>query len=174
AVRRGVRVTADDGHAGEGETLLGADDVNDALTDVVLGVVLDAEVVGVLRKRLDLNAAFLVLDTVLAVRRGRNVVVNDRKRLLRLAHLAARQAEAFEGLRAGHLVDEVAVDVEQAGAVVLTIDNVIVENLVIEGARCGHFASIRRYGSWKRPGVAGKKSKYAQARAPSSAAEMRA
>src|SRR5690606_9019493 len=125
AVCRGVRVTADDGHAGEGETLLRADDVNDALTDVVLGVILDAEVTGVLRERLDLNAAFLVLDTVLAVRRGRNVVVNDRKRLLRLAHLTAGQAEAFKGLRARHLMDEVAVDVEQAGAVALTIDNVI-------------------------------------------------
>jgi hypothetical protein len=32
AVRRGVAVAADDGHAGQGKALLGADDVHDALT----------------------------------------------------------------------------------------------------------------------------------------------
>jgi hypothetical protein len=33
AVRRGVAVAADDGHAGQREALLGADDVDDALAD---------------------------------------------------------------------------------------------------------------------------------------------
>ena len=35
AVRRGVAVAADDGHAGLGHALLGADDVDDALADIV-------------------------------------------------------------------------------------------------------------------------------------------
>ena len=62
AVRRGMAVAADDGHAGQREALLGADDVDDALADVVLGIILDAEIGGVLGQRLDLDTAFLVLD----------------------------------------------------------------------------------------------------------------
>ena len=62
AMRRGVAVAADDGHARQGKALLRADDVDDALADIVLGIIFDAEIRGVLGKRLDLDAAFLVLD----------------------------------------------------------------------------------------------------------------
>ena len=48
AVRRGVAVAADDRRAGQREALLGADDVDDALAEVELVVILDAELVGVL------------------------------------------------------------------------------------------------------------------------------
>ena len=71
AVGRGVAVAADDGHAGQGPALLGADDVDDALPDVGHGVVVDPEILGVPVERLDLDAAFLVLD---ARRRGPGVV----------------------------------------------------------------------------------------------------
>jgi hypothetical protein len=37
AMRRGVAVAADDGHAGQGPALFGADDVHDALAHVVTG-----------------------------------------------------------------------------------------------------------------------------------------
>ena len=55
AVGRGVAVAADDGRARQGEALLGADDVDDALALVELGEVFDAEVAGVLGERLDLR-----------------------------------------------------------------------------------------------------------------------
>jgi hypothetical protein len=35
-------------------------------------------------------------------------------------------------------MDEMAIDIKQAGAVVLAVDDVVVENLVVEGARCAH------------------------------------
>lgn len=54
AVGRSVAVPADDGGAGQGEALLRADHVNDALSLVELVVVLDAEIAGVLRQRGDL------------------------------------------------------------------------------------------------------------------------
>jgi hypothetical protein len=54
AVRRGVAVAADDRHAGQREALLRADDVDDALALVVLVVILDAELLALLRERLDL------------------------------------------------------------------------------------------------------------------------
>ena len=57
AVRGGVAVAADDGHAGEREALLGADDVDDALAAVELVEILDAEVARVLGERLDLQRA---------------------------------------------------------------------------------------------------------------------
>ncbi len=44
AMRRGVAVAADDGGAGQGEALLGADDVDDALALVALVEILDAEI----------------------------------------------------------------------------------------------------------------------------------
>ena len=91
---------------------------------------------GVLGQRLDLDAAFLVVDAVRAVGR-RHVVVDDGERLLGRADLAAGHAQAFEGLRARHLVDEMAVDVEQAGAVGLPVDDVVVEDLVVQGLGCG-------------------------------------
>jgi hypothetical protein len=44
-------------------------------------------------------------------------VVGHGDGLVGRAHGAARHAQPFEGLRAGDLVHEVAVDIEQAGAV---------------------------------------------------------
>ena len=138
AVGRGVAVAADDGHARLGPALLRADDVHDPLADVADAVVLDAEVLGVLLQRLDLDAALLVLDAAGAVDVGRHVVVGHRHGLARRAHLAAGHAQALEGLRARHLVHEVAVDVEQAGAVGRLVHQVGVPDLVVEGFRCGH------------------------------------
>src|SRR5690606_10542650 len=54
AVRRGMAVAADDRRAWQREALLRADDVHDALPDVELVVVFDAEILGVLRQRLNL------------------------------------------------------------------------------------------------------------------------
>ena len=89
---------------------------------------------GVLGERLDLQPRFRIGDAVAAVG-GRHVVVDDGERLLRRAHLSMRHAQALEGLRARHLVHEVAVDIEEAGAVGLVVDHVVVPDLVVEGFR---------------------------------------
>ena len=75
-----------------------------------------AELGDVLLQRLDLQPAFVIGDAGLRSL-GRHVVVEHRQGRVRPAHLAAGEPQALEGLRAGHLVDEVAVDVEDAGAV---------------------------------------------------------
>ena len=59
--------------------------------------------------------------------------------------LRPASAQALEGLRAGHLVDEVAVDVEEAGAVGLLVDQMVVPDLVVEGSRF-HGANSHRLG----------------------------
>ena len=147
AVGGGVAVTADDGGARQREALLRAHHVDDALALVELVEILDAEFGSVLGQRLDLDAAFLFGDALGAVG-GRHVVVDHGQRLLRVADLAAGHAQALEGLGARHFVDEVAVDVEQAGAVLCFMCQVIIPDLVIERARLGHRFCLRRSGFW--------------------------
>ena len=53
------------------------------------------------------------------------------------AHLTPGQAQALEGLRGGHLVDEVEVDVEQVATAVEGLDDVGVPELVEQGPRHG-------------------------------------
>ena len=132
SVRGGVAVTADHGHARQGPALFRPDDMHDALTDIVHRVVVDAEILGVPVERLDLDTALLVLDPLFAVERRGHVVVRHRDGLFRRTHGAAGHPEALEGLGARHLMDEVAIDIEQAGAVVLGIDDVGIPDLVIE------------------------------------------
>ncbi len=65
-------------------------------------------------------------------------MVDDGQRLFRRVHLAAGIAQAFERLRRGHLMDQMAVDIDQAGAVRLLVDQMIVPDLVVKGARFRH------------------------------------
>lgn len=133
----GVAVAAHNGHAGQGEALLGTHDVNDALTHVEFGIIFDAEFRRVLGQCVDLQGRFRIIDAVTAVG-GRNVVVDHGKRLLRLAHLAAGHAQAFECLRAGNFMHQVAIDVEQPGSVRLHVDHVVVPDLVVKRPCLGH------------------------------------
>jgi hypothetical protein len=87
--------------------------------------------------------ALRLLDALAAIG-GRHVVVDDRERLFGMADLAAGHAQTLEGLRRGHLMHEMTVDVEQAGAVRIAVDDVVVENLVVEGARVRHVARPKR------------------------------
>ncbi len=150
AVGRGVAVAADDRHAGQGKALFGTNDMDDALADVALVIIFEAEILGVLGQRLDLDTAFLVLDAEMAIRRGRNVVVNDSQRLFRRAHLAAGQAQAFESLRRRHFVNQVAVDIEKTDAVLISGDDVVVPDLVIQGTGCAHGCHPFEQGIWEQ------------------------
>ena len=136
AVGGGVRVAADDRHARQRRALLRADDVDDALAAIVHLELGDAEAIAVRVERVDLQARDRIGDAVRAIGR-RHVVVADREVRRQAPDLAAGELEALERLRARHLVDQVAVDVEQRRAVVLAADDVLVPELVVEGARHG-------------------------------------
>ena len=116
AVRRGVAVAADQRGAGQREALLRADDVHDALALVELVVIFEAEILGVLRQRGDLRGRFPDRDLACcgrwSARCGR-----PRPASFGRVHLAPGGAQALEGLRAGHLMHQMAVDIDQAGAV---------------------------------------------------------
>ena len=57
-----------------------------------------------------------------------------------------RKAQALESLRARHLVHEMAVDVEEAGAVGQLLDQMVGEDLVVEGFRFHRFCSQAGFG----------------------------
>ena len=84
---------------------------------------------GVIGERLDLGAALGIGDAAAAVG-GLNVVVDHGEGLFRRAHLAAAHAQPLERLRARDLVDEVAVDVDEARAA-LRLDDVVVPDLIV-------------------------------------------
>ena len=111
AVGGGVGIAAHDGRAGQGEPLLGSDDVDDALAHVVHSQVGDAEFGDVLLEGVDLEAGLFVLDGA-RVLGGRYVVVGHGQGGFGTAHGAPGCPQALEGLRAGYLVDQVTVDVE--------------------------------------------------------------
>ena len=135
AVGGGVRVAADDGHAGLGGAELGADHVDDALDRVLHVEELDAELGAVLAQGVDLRGGDLVGDDEAVLRAGGGDVVVDRGDVaVGAAELAAGQAEAVEGLRRGDLVDEVEVDVEDRRLACGFGDEVVLPDFFEEGA----------------------------------------
>ena len=54
-------------------------------------------------------------------------------------NFAASLPQAFKGLGTGHFVDQVAVDVQDGGAVIFRVDDVFVPNFVVK--RACHVAS---------------------------------
>ncbi len=96
---------------------------------------LDAEFRAVGDQRVDLELGIL-RDAFAAV--GRDVVVDDGERQVRAAHLAAGHAQPFIGLRRRDLMRQVAVDIEEAGAVLLDIDDMAIPDLLEQRPRLAH------------------------------------
>ncbi len=129
AVGRRMAVTADDGVAGQREALFRADDVDDALADVVHIEQRYAEILAVLLQRFDLNAGLLVLDALGTVC-CRDVVIGHGQGRLGAADGAVRVAQAFESLGAGDLMNEMAVDINESGAVLLDVHQMLIPYLI--------------------------------------------
>ena len=129
AVGRGMAVAADDRGSGQSEALLRPDDVHDALPRIELVVIFDAELARVPGQFLDLLTAFRIGDAAAAVG-GLDVMVDDGERLVRGTNLAPGQPQSFEGLGAGHLVDEMPVDIDEAKAA-LRVQDMLVPDLVV-------------------------------------------
>ena len=111
AVRAGVAVAADDRQARERQPQLGPDHVHDPLVTALDVVERHAELAAVRPQGLDLPARQRVADVELIL--GRHVVVDGRERQVGASDPTPGQPQAVEGLRAGHLVDQVTIDVEE-------------------------------------------------------------
>ena len=103
--------------------------MNDALTRRAPRVERDAELFGVLPQGLHLPSTDLVRDRAVG---GRHVVVHGRDRQAGSTDRAAGQSQPVEGLRAGHLMNQVQVHVEKVGLAVGSVDDVLLPDLLGE------------------------------------------
>src|ERR1019366_7644141 len=133
AMGGGVRVAADHGHAGLGESQLGADHVDDALPVAVYAEAAYAELSAIGFELIELFERDLVGDGQRAVRRG-NAVVGGGDGEIGSPPLEAALAETLEGLGRRHLVDQVQVDKQQGGSAGALVDYVRVPEFFDDGA----------------------------------------
>ncbi len=144
AVRGGVTVPANDGGAGQRKTLLGADDMDDTLFGRGGVDIVDPEGRRIAFKGGELRCTLRIFDrqarTVCSnPLRGRQIVIRDRKRKVGAPYGSTSQPQGFECLRAGHFVDEVTIDIDQASPVIEPIDDMLIPNLFVKSARfAGH------------------------------------
>jgi hypothetical protein len=132
AMRRGVAVAADDRRARQRKALLGADDVDDALALVELVVIFDAEFAAFSAK-VATCSGFPDRDAL--VRSVVGTLWSTTASVFSGACTGGRHAQAFERLRARHFVHQMAIDIEQAGAVSGFLDQMVVPDLVVQGEK---------------------------------------
>ncbi|MEZ5394384.1 MAG: hypothetical protein R2724_16335 [Bryobacterales bacterium] len=130
AVRRSVAVAADNRQTGLRQSELGADHVDDALVGSAHVGQRHAKLTAVCAELLDLLAGDLVGNDAQPVgRSGDGVIHRCRHGVVGSADLETAIAQALEGLRRGHLMDEVQVDVEDRRRTRLMNDDMIVPDL---------------------------------------------
>ncbi len=132
---RRVTISADCGATGKSESLLGSDDVHDSLPLIRHTKILESEVLHIGLQLHDLRPGRSLFDKTLNVDQSGsifcgNIVIDGSQGTVRTSDYAIGHAKSLEGLRGGHLVHEMAVDVEEGGHAVI-VHYVIVPNFVI-------------------------------------------
>ena len=145
AVGGGVGIAADHGHARQGGARFRPHDMDNALAPVVDLELGDAKVPAVVIQGLHLLAGQGIADAVhaaaaLAGFRG-DIVFRRRQVGIPPPGLATGQTQTLEGLRRSHLVNQVAVDVDQRRTVVALVHQMGIPELVIECLAC-HLRSL--------------------------------
>ena len=79
-----------------------------------------------------------VVDMDVAAGRGWHVVIWHSDGFFRRAHGATRHSQPLKGLRRGHFVDQMAVDIQKAGSIVGLMHDMVIPDFVIECTRSGH------------------------------------
>ena len=138
AVRGGVAVAADQGRAGQGQALLGTDDVDDALAVLAEVEQLDAVGAGRLAHRQDQRLAGRI-GLLGAAGLGRHGVVGRAVDQARLRRRIALLDGFLQRLAARHVVQQQPVDMQQDEAVAEIGDDVAVPDLVEK--RLAHWRS---------------------------------
>ncbi len=150
AMRGGVAIPTHDRRTGEREALFRPDHMDDALFGRGGVDVVDAEGRRIRLQRGELGGALRVLDrqavaSGIGARGGRQIVVGNGQRQVGAAHFASRQPQRFEGLGTGDLVHQMAVDIEDARAIVAALDHMGVPDFFIKRARfAGHGMVVRQ------------------------------
>ena len=119
--------------------------MHDALAHVGDRVVVDAEIARVLVQGFNLNAAvFGHCGGIGTVQRGWHVVVGHGYGFFGRAHGAVGHAQTFKGLRAGHFMHEVTVDIQKAGAIGVFLHQMGIPDFIIERFGGGHSGFLFR------------------------------
>ncbi len=111
--------------------------MHDALSHVIHRVIDKPELTRIGVQRFHLDAAFFVFYALQAVQGGGHVVIGHSDGFFWRAHRPAIHPQSLKGLGAGHLMDQMAVDIEQAGAVFSFMGDMCVPDFIIECFR-GH------------------------------------
>jgi hypothetical protein len=136
SMRTGVAVAADDGHAGLGDAELRADDVDDTLLAAADVEEFDAELLAVLAQRRDLPGCDLIDDVEAFRQRSRDVVIDGGNAAVWAANFAAGESQSFEGLRRGHFVQQLEIDIEQGRFALGLGDDVLLPYFFEERSWC--------------------------------------
>ena len=132
-----VAVAANHGHAGQGGALLRAHHVHNALALAHEGEESGSAKLGNIGiQRGDLFLADGVSNALIAQfpAIGGRVVVGRCHHRADAPQLATCQTQPFKSLGAGDFVHQMAVDVEDGGAIFFGVDDVLVKNLVVKRA----------------------------------------
>ncbi len=156
-VGRGVRISAHNRHARQRRALLRSNDVNDALAMVVHLELHDGVLVAIGVQGVYLELGDGIGDSAAAIGGG-HIVIRNRQVGIDTPGFAIRSLESFEGLRRRHLVEQVAVNVEDRGAVVVPAHLVTVPEFVVKrlaGHRCSPLSRKEAdcNGRWGPPGI---------------------
>ena len=131
AMRRGMTIAADDGHARHRQPLFGTDDVHDALSGRAHRVQQDAGRRGVFRQRFDLLGRNRILNRQVNIDR-RDIVIGGRDGQIGAPHLAVVHPQALEGLRRRDFMHQVQIDVEEIRATGLGANDVGIPQFVAQ------------------------------------------
>ena len=144
AMARGVAIPTNNRRAGQRKPLLGPDDMDNPLLDIGIADQPDAKLGRIAGQRRQLRRALGIGNrhrpaSRIAPRRGRQIMIGHRQRQIGPPYLAPRQSQPLERLRAGHLMDKMPVDINQASAIPTPLDNMRVPDFLIQRARgVGH------------------------------------
>ena len=136
AMGAGMRIAAHHGHARQRRALLRADDMHDTLAHVVHLEFGDAEFIAILVQRIHLETRNRIGNAVLAVG-GRHIMVRHREVGGQAPRLAPSQTQALEGLRAGHFMQQMAIDIKQRGAIRLGVHHMGLPQFFVQRL-CAH------------------------------------
>ena len=138
-----MRIAAHHGHAGQRCALLRADDMHDTLAHICHLEFGDTQFFTILIERFHLQTRNGIGDALRATG-SRHVVICHRQHGINAPRLASGQTQALEGLRAGHFMHQMAVYVDQRGAVGFLTHYVAVPDFVVKSTHaCFLFQSTR-------------------------------
>lgn len=139
-VSTGVTVTTYDSCSRQSEALFGTNDMHNALSLVSQAEVGKLEILDILLEGLALQPGVVLFHEIahtleVLPRSGGDIVIGSHESAVGSAHFATCILQALESLRRGDFVDEMSVDVEQDGAIILLVDNMAFEDFVVPSSR---------------------------------------